>query len=459
MKRHVVKNRTSQSFARPAAKHLPMPRAIGRQQRGNVAISAVIVLPILLMMVAFSIDVSNQLRVKSRLADGVEAAALAVTLRADDSSSNNKKLARAYLRRFFEGSRPSVNGVTQSNNRFDVAAQVDVDMLMMHRFFDDADELLHETNAAAQYRSIQEKRMEIALVLDLSGSMSSPEAFGPMIEATNRLMDLAGDNVAISIVPFSGGSGTDSNGNGVGYFAASVNPRKAVAGKSLTWLPNVNRNYCVKGAQGSAADAARDWNKTPDELTPEYLEQTGGQYLSENCVEYPILSLTHDRQVLKDYLATIVRENLDSSDSIIYEGIIWGARVLSDDWQGFWGSDDLPTSDPDVEKHLIMLSDAADAPSAAGFYLRDMLRYYYAGAAYDLCDDITGIRSKNINLHLIGYQTNFNFDTWTRWIYATGCFLPENMTQAGDADGVISAFEEVLSVSASSQSLILVDPK
>ena len=61
-----------------------------RYQKGNVAISTALILPVLILMAAMGIDVSNQLRVKSRLADGAEAAALAVTLRADTNSNTNR---------------------------------------------------------------------------------------------------------------------------------------------------------------------------------------------------------------------------------------------------------------------------------------------------------------------------------------------------------------------------------
>ena len=195
------------------------------------------------------------------------------------------------------------------------------------------------------------KGLEVALVLDNSGSMSGSK-MTDLKTSANLLLDiLYGENetvedLFVSIVPFSGRS------NLVG--ATNVHPASP-ADPDLVCLDSRNAPHNTDDATPTEAPF--------DHYSGSY-SPPDSDYNGRVCPEAAVLPLEQVKTTVKNAVTAMEARGCTRYDI----GAVWGWRNLSEDWRGIWGSADLPLdyNDNTMDKAVIIMTDGENTPSCAG---------------------------------------------------------------------------------------------
>ena len=196
------------------------------------------------------------------------------------------------------------------------------------------------------------KGLEVALVLDNSGSMSGSK-IGDLKDSAELLVDiLYGDNetvedLYVSLVPFTGRTNVKGQ--------AEIHPDG----------PPNSDYVCLDMRNGSFAE-----NDTPPVTSPfahfsngDYThENNPGQYKNRVCPEAPVTPLIQSKTSVKSAINAMNAQGCTRYDI----GSVWGWRNISPSWQGVWSGSaaNLPLSydEADMEKAIIIMTDGANTP-------------------------------------------------------------------------------------------------
>lgn len=177
-----------------------------REKTGNIAlIFALSLLPIVAATGA-AVDVSRALQVRARLASALDAAGLAAGRSVSDSEEVITDVANAYFQANYPASELGVPGelsVAITDNVITLTADAQIDTTIMKLFGFD------EINVGAATEITRETTgLEVALVLDNTGSMASNNKIGALRTATVDLINILfgeeafPEKLKVSIVPF-----------------------------------------------------------------------------------------------------------------------------------------------------------------------------------------------------------------------------------------------------------------
>lgn len=176
-----------------------------RDQRGGVALIFALSIVPMIMLVGSAIDFSMAHMTRSRVANALDSAMLAAATQPPMTDADLQEFITAQMAAIL-GSKTtgwSVDAVTQKDGAIDVAVSgTQPTTLMKVANFDSMD-----FNIAAEVIRT-DRKVELALVLDNTGSMNGGGKIGALRDAANALVDVmysgegAADNVRISLVPF-----------------------------------------------------------------------------------------------------------------------------------------------------------------------------------------------------------------------------------------------------------------
>ncbi len=233
--------------------------------------------------------------------------------------------------------------------------------------------------------------IELALVLDVTGSMSDPDpAGGTKIEslktAAGTLLDVIyGDeetleDVSISIVPYTTSvnlgsdridllTGFDPAAFGTDGWKGCVEARAEPYDQDDT-------------PPSEAAFTALLWPEVVDDPDTE-VDETG--YNPSNdpnayCPDNEVLPLTQEKSVVADHIEDLIADG----GTLTNVGFNWGWRTISPRWQEAWGAAEVPVAydHPTIGKAIVFMTDGkADLPkknwphfySAYGFLQEERL--------------------------------------------------------------------------------------
>ena len=380
-------------------------RRFARDRRGAVAVIFVVALIPLIAAGGAAIDISRAYLVQQRLGLAIDAAGLAV-----GSSSGTEAQLRDKMELFFRANYPANEiGVpatpvlTLVGNRIQIAATAEVDATLMRIVG------INSITVAAQTEVIREiSGLEVALVLDITGSMNTNDRVGAMRDAATLLVttlyDATADptKVKIALAPFvtsvNIGSGNMSwiDTTGAAQFnGVNFSPRT----DHLTLFSRVPRAWkgCVE-----ARPAPYDTEDTPpnpavpDTLFVPYFwpdePDTSSSYLNRymndavssgtsnadrqrSIVKYgvssptidedpsdtkgpnkscgnEVLPLTSNEQTILDRIAEL--RAWANGGTVGSEGLAWGWRLIS---PGEPFTQGAPYNDPEVKKAIVFLTD------------------------------------------------------------------------------------------------------
>ncbi len=234
------------------------------------------------------------------------------------------------------------------------------------------------------------KGLEVALVLDNSGSMSGGK-MTDLKDSSKLLVDiLYGDNETVedlymSVVPFTGRTNVRGHNQ-----VHPVDP-----------LPPSSTYVCLDMRGGSFAE-----DDTPPISSP-FDHFSNGPYTWENdsynhkrrvCPEAAVLPLVQGKTTVKDAINAMNAKGCTRYDI----GTVWGWRNISPRWQGLWagspGSLPLAYEESDMEKAIIIMTDGANTPSC----LQDVQSTSETEAAFSrTCTDM---KANGIVIYTITFQ-------------------------------------------------------
>ncbi len=305
------------------------------KQRGHIlSISFFVALFALLSITAFSMNTAWLAQEKLKLDQAIEATTLAIGLAGDNlQDSDRQRIADTYKNAFFTDEQRNrvsirVTPLNNSGSEYQVVGDIATEL-----FFQSS---LRGNSARIEVDSVvsavkERERLEVAMVLDVSGSMSSrigelrssaKNFVGTLFDS--RIEGEQGDEqVYISLVPFD----------------HKVNIGNNRAG----WTSG---GHCVHAYRFENNQAAQHILDLPN----------GGSTLfkgSNDCNSSQLLPLSNDEITINNRLDALV----DSGFTEIDNGLAWAWRTLAPQWQGQWQEEpDRPLSEK-VKKVVVIFTD------------------------------------------------------------------------------------------------------
>ena len=189
-------------------------RRLREEEKGVVLIIFVLVIVPLLLVIAVGIDFSQTLVVKRQLANGVDAAALAIgsqrgLIDQTDIDAEAERYIKAHYPDSSIGTLTTFTAVRTSNDPriFEVHVTATAEVATNFMKLGGVDTLTVSVDSTVVR---QNKELEVVMVLDNSGSMGNGNKMASMKSAANKLVDtLFGDetepdNIRFGLVPFTG---------------------------------------------------------------------------------------------------------------------------------------------------------------------------------------------------------------------------------------------------------------
>ena len=281
-----------------------------KKQQGHIlAISFFVALFAMLSITAFSMNTALVAQEKLKLDQAIEATALAVGLAGDNLQSNDyQAIADTYRNAFFTPEQRqrvtiSVNPPATRGGNYTVGGELETRFFFSQSLQGNATRIAVESDVQVLK---ERERLEVSLVLDVSGSMAS--RMGVLKNSAKNFVSTLFDSqidseqVYISLVPF------DHKVN-IG------NPRTG-------WTSG---GHCVHAYRFENNQAAQHILDLP----------TGGNTLfkgSSDCNSSRLLPLSNDETTINNSLNALV----DSGYTEIDNGLAWAWRTLAPQWQGQW---------------------------------------------------------------------------------------------------------------------------
>ena len=353
-------------------------RALVRDRRGVAAVIFALALLPLVLAVGVAIDAGRAYLVKQRLSYALDAAGLAV-----GSSTGTIAERQAIFQSFFFANYPSdaigqdiTPTVTIGTSIITTNATANVPTTFMRIVG------LNSIDVASSGEVIlRTTGLEVALVMDNTGSMASGGKITQLIESSNELIDIlfgAEENptqLKVSVIPF---VTTVNIGPSMGAFVSdeltadfapdtwkgcvkarafpndTQDTSTAVGGQwSVYRWPK--EGFALFDFPGFASFCRNAWTTTID-TTPSF---TFGP--NQACPD-PLTPLTNNQTTVRNAIDAMVPWS--GNGTMIHLGMIWGLRALSPEPPFTEGG---PFNSPDVNKAMIVLTDGQNFISSQGF--------------------------------------------------------------------------------------------
>ena len=358
---------------------------IRKDRKASVALMFGLMLPILLGFMGLGFDAARAHFIQVRISKAVDQAALAAASSRGTDTERKGIAERIFAANYGTGlfaPPATVNVNIQADGRVDIS--VDATMETPFASFVGYPEFAIHAEGAAQRPLLD---IEIALVVDVSGSMSASSSGGmtrmeALRDAAQTLLTSLQDNipsnvnVRVAIVPYN----VNVNiGTGNAQFVTDTN-HALFSGTSWAGCVqereppfHITNDYNETASNGSGKWHAYIWPPEPDVQTSGVnscinpSNGTGSGYASlrestgpsdvqtagpnMNCTRQPILPLTSDMTAVETAVANL--QHAPNYGTLIAPGVSWGLRVLSPGEPFSEASDFSPSS----TKIMIVLTD------------------------------------------------------------------------------------------------------
>ncbi len=320
-----------------------------RSDRGNFAIIFALALLPIMLAIGMAVDYSQLSNLRSKVQNVADASALAGAREVDKTSDERKAIAKDYF--LSQISTIPENAVAVSLVADDLTVQIDYEHPTSFMG------LLGVQNMAINVESIANigvRGVEVALVLDVSGSMNAmfPDGTSRISQLKTSSKSLiskiegsVGSKGKISIVPFTmnvnvGKANTDFvTGNTNPLFAGTewmgcVQERAApnhIANdpgaklQAYIWPPTPDGGMCKNSSNGTNTGYANMNEAAGAGLTSAQFDGP-----NRNCVRHEIMPLSNNYPDLISKIDSLDSQGNDGT--IIAPGITWGLRTLSREW-------------------------------------------------------------------------------------------------------------------------------
>jgi Flp pilus assembly protein TadG len=362
---------------------------------GSISILFGVMCVCLMLTAGIAIDSARFQNLATRIQDAADAAALSgAKLLADENASDQdiKDMTRRHFNQSISNTGVKIARVAPLRVTIDRAnASIEARSVVRVRSFFGKLANMPALNRIERVSKVvyDMQRIELSMVLDITGSMNDNNKISGMKSAAKDVIDellknsLTEDGVRIALAPYS----------------ASVNAG-AMAGmvQSPPVLPAVINDTCVIERQG--LNAATDAAPSGADKLPNVPSLPYGNY---NCPDATVLALQgrSNRDLLKNTIDSYVASGATAG----HIGTAWGWYLLSPNWSGILpaASDPKPYGESGVSKSMIVMTDGLFNTSyltgGSTPYATQTEESYAQFQA--LC---SGAKAKDITIYTVGFD-------------------------------------------------------
>lgn len=342
-----------------------------KKQQGVISIIFALSLIVIVSIIIISANTAYLAMSKSRLEHVIESSVVAIGLAGSGPTSNPltmndyREIVTNILAASFPESYKNINFTIQppaaSGDPYTIDAEMDFNYIAANWLA--WAKLESDSNIKLDSKigvDVVQGNIEIAMVMDNSGSMyadidtlkDSAKLF------INQLIDSRSnpEQVYISIVPFS--SSVNIGKQNLSWISSSLSADARRFGACT------NYRYNSPPASSIIANAVLPPIPVAGSSSKKFSGYASGTFSA--CAETPLLGLTNDKALLVSKVNQMVASGTTDGD----QGIIWGWRTLTEEWQGLWPSaTERPLAKTEVKKVAIFFSDGASISNEREIFL------------------------------------------------------------------------------------------
>ena len=392
---------------------MPMDRSFqnfASDCRGSVAILFGLSLVVLLGAVGLAIDTSRFYDFTSKMQLSMDAAALAGAKLLPDSSQTDASIAalvQAHFRASMTNAGVKANSITPLDTKID-RAKATVEVTGRARLPTFFARILSGSSEPVVFKSAKVaydiKKVELSMVLDITGSMNTNNKIADLKVAANDVIDellqdsVSEDAVRIALAPYSASVNAGELAATVSVVPPTKKCKTSNAGSSCQDNTGVDVDTCVIERTGPAAatDAAP---VGADRLQNASTPPPAGYF----CPTASVVPLLGKSSI--DTLKSILGGYSAQGATAGHIGTAWGWYLLSPEWAGVLpaASAPKPYDDASVEKSMIVMTDGLFNKSYIGGGASDaatQINESYAQFSA-LC---SGAKAKKIKVYTVGFD-------------------------------------------------------
>ncbi|MGE0701378.1 MAG: pilus assembly protein, partial [Hyphomicrobiaceae bacterium] len=310
-------------------------------RRGSVAILFSLTVIVLVLTIGLAIDGARAYNISTRVSAALDAAALAAAKMLDDPDNTDADIQERALR-FFAAQLETipVGGVSLGSPAVDIdrqrgAVEINVNVAVTTTLGQIAGLDKFEFPRSARVAFTQ-KFVELAMVLDITGSMCQP---CDKIDGLKAAAHAAVANMINPSVPF-------------GYNRIAIVPYSAAVNAG-PFAADVSR-----GASTDGCVVERSGSHNADDIAPNGANALGVADWSANnqytCPTPTVMPLTADRATLDSKIDSLTAGGFTAG----HIGLAWGWYMLSKHWKNVWPAASKPKDpDPKVIKAVLLMTD------------------------------------------------------------------------------------------------------
>jgi len=364
-------------------KRINLAKAFLKSRDGVVAIIFGLLVPVVVSAVGTSVDVAQMYLVRERLSHALDAAALAAAASPSDDPKVIEKKVNDFVNVNYPPGKVGFTvavHVDPGKDVLNVNATARLDTSFMKVVGIDTVDVYVETEVHREVKAI-----EVALVTDVTGSMSTNNNIGALITAAKNFVNIMFDRtddksfIKIALVPFStsvnvGMYGLGKNPDGSTYDTSFIsNPNKIAytsglttpyapykapgynpdtAANKLLWKGCILENAYPTDTEDSAGPFKpyRYCRDSSDKVVKNCDTTNANKDANYICPKTPILPLTNNQQDLLNAIGQLKAEG----STYVNVGLVWGLRVLSPEFPFREG---VAWNNPNWKKAVILMTD------------------------------------------------------------------------------------------------------
>ena len=422
-----------------------LTKDFARDTGGGVAILFGVSCIVLFGLIGLAVDTSRYYNYTSRMQQALDAAALAGAKLLPDDQVNDADIQALVTANFEESmSKSGIKAlrlgwpkikINRGKNEVEVTGKATLPAMLSTILLPGNTVDIDRTSKVV----FDMKKIEMSLVLDITGSMNSNNKLGDLKMAAKDVVDelyngsLSEDGVRIALAPYS----ASVNAGSLAAAVTNIPLTTTCSWERYEWrcrdVSGIDQDTCVIERQGgnAATDAAPvGTDKLPNVPTLPY-----GNY---NCPASTVLGLQGKSQI--DTVKSTIDSYVASGATAGHIGAAWGWYLLSPEWSGVLGaSAPKAYGEDDVEKSMIIMTDGEFNTSyLSGGSTPWSTQADESYAQFDaLCN---GAKAKGIKVFTVGFDLNSPRALSELQKCATG---PENFFDAKTGAQLKQAFKDI----------------
>lgn len=409
-----------------------------RYTQENVAATAItfaLMIPVVVGSASYAVDLSMAHMVKQRLSHAIDAAALAAAAISGSDAEISAKVNQFFHQNYPEDKIGAAYGLTVSIQGDDLTVSAKADYDTVFAKFIGVDQISVDAHTTVTREILG---LEVAMVLDVTGSMSTNNNIGALKTAAKSFLDTLCRNAAcsslvkIGMVPFSvavnvGPYGLGKNPSGTYYDTAFVNNPNAKTfnqGSTTQWWGCVLEQAPSNDVKNVASSPKWDMYK--------YSTSTP----NNGCNKSYILPLTSSYGSIKSKIDSLYA----SGNTLSNLGMVWGYRLLSPEAPFREGA---AWTDKKVKKVALLMTDGDNniASSYSGYGTWTNLRLTDHDLDVKLAATCENMKNDGITVYTITFTSGIN-DT-TRSYFRNCASAESKYYNAPSQADLIDAFEAI----------------